>query len=52
LGVAVEVLESHLEGSKIFVYFTSKEETTGVTVVAKFIKNIIIVIVLIRVVPS
>ena len=36
LGVAVEVLEGHLEGSKAFVYFTPKEETTGVTVVGNF----------------
>jgi hypothetical protein len=36
LGVAVEVLEGHLKGSKAFVYFTPKEETTGVTVVGNF----------------
>jgi hypothetical protein len=36
LGVAVEVLEGHLKGSKAFVYFTPKEETTGVTVVGDF----------------
>jgi hypothetical protein len=36
LGVAVEVLEGHLEGSKAFVYFIPKEETTGVTVVGNF----------------
>ena len=36
LGVAVEILEGKLEGSKAFVYFTPKEETTGVTVVGNF----------------
>jgi hypothetical protein len=36
LGVAVEILEGKLEGSKAFVYFTPKEETTGVTVVGDF----------------
>jgi hypothetical protein len=36
LGVAVEILEGHLEGSKAFVYFTPNEETTGVTVVGNF----------------
>jgi len=36
LGVAVEILEGHLEGSKAFVYFTPNEETTDVTVVGNF----------------
>ena len=36
LGVAVEVLEGHLKGSKAFTYFTPNEETTGVTVVGNF----------------
>ena len=36
LGVGVEILEGKLEGSKAFVYFTSKEETTRVTVVGNF----------------
>jgi hypothetical protein len=36
LGVAVEILEGHLEGSKAFVYFTPNEETTCVTVVGNF----------------
>jgi hypothetical protein len=36
LGVAVEILEGKLEGSKAFVYFTPKEVTTGVTVVGDF----------------
>jgi hypothetical protein len=37
LGVAVEILEGKLEGSKAFVYLTPKEETTGVTVVGDFL---------------
>jgi hypothetical protein len=42
LGVAVEILEHHLEGSKAFVYFTPKEETTGVNGSWKFqISNIV-----------
>jgi hypothetical protein len=36
LGVAVEILHGKLEGSKAFVYFTPKEETTAVTVVGDF----------------
>jgi uncharacterized membrane protein YjdF len=36
LGVAVEILQGKLEGSKAFVYFTPKEETTAVTVVGDF----------------
>jgi hypothetical protein len=36
LGVAVEILEGRLEGSKAFVYFTSNKETTAVTVVGDF----------------
>ena len=36
LGVAVEVLEGHLKGSKAFVYFIPNKETTGVTVVGHF----------------
>lgn len=36
LGVAVEILEGKLEGSKAFVYFTPNEETTSVTVVGNF----------------
>jgi hypothetical protein len=36
LGVAVEILDGHLEGSKAFVYFTPKEQTTAVTVVGDF----------------
>ena len=36
LGVAVEILEGRLEGSKAFVYFNPNEETTGVIVVGNF----------------
>jgi hypothetical protein len=36
LGVAVEILEGRLEGSKAFVYFTPKEEITSVKVVGDF----------------
>ena len=36
LGVAVEILQGKLEGSKAYVYFTPKEETTAVTVVGDF----------------
>jgi hypothetical protein len=36
LGVAVEILEGKLKGSKAFVYFTPKEEITAVTAVGDF----------------
>jgi hypothetical protein len=42
LGVAVEILQGKLEGSKAFVYFTPNQETTGVNSSWKFqISNIV-----------
>jgi hypothetical protein len=36
LGVAIEVLEGPLAGSKVFSYFTPNEERTDVTVAGDF----------------